>query len=177
MTNTKSVRSHCTTYKQKFLDTLGCIVILIWVALQNCIHTHSYIPPLVSVGPGSKTHHGYQNPYMLKFHSHPTVVPNPQIQPKWIMWYCVYLLKKIHIEVDTCHSDQGLAVYIHIHVCTIFFLPFHWALICEKSVSSVQLLSHVRLCDPMDWKMTGSPVHHQFPQLTQTHVHRVGDAI
>ena len=33
------------------------------------------------------------------------------------------------------------------------------------------------LCNPMDCNMPGFPVHHQLPELTQTHVHRVGDAI
>ena len=33
------------------------------------------------------------------------------------------------------------------------------------------------LCDPMDCSMPGLPVHHQLPELTQTHVHRVSDAI
>ena len=37
--------------------------------------------------------------------------------------------------------------------------------------------SCLTLCDPMDYSMPGLPVHHQFPELTQTHVHRVGDAI
>ena len=32
-------------------------------------------------------------------------------------------------------------------------------------------------CDPMDCSMLGFPVYHQLPGLTQTHVHRVGDAI
>ena len=33
------------------------------------------------------------------------------------------------------------------------------------------------LCDPMNGSMPGLPVHHQLPEFTQTHVHRVGDAI
>ena len=33
------------------------------------------------------------------------------------------------------------------------------------------------LCDPMDCSTPGFPVHHQLPELTQTHVHCVGDAI
>ena len=33
------------------------------------------------------------------------------------------------------------------------------------------------LCDPMDRSTPGLPVHHQLPELAQTHVHRVGDAI
>ena len=33
------------------------------------------------------------------------------------------------------------------------------------------------LCDPMNCSMPGLPVRHQLPEFTQTHVHRVGDAI
>ena len=33
------------------------------------------------------------------------------------------------------------------------------------------------LCDPIKWSTPGLPVHHQLPEFTQTHVHRVGDAI
>ena len=31
------------------------------------------------------------------------------------------------------------------------------------------------LCDPMDCSMPGFPVHHQLPEFTQTHIHRVSD--
>ena len=33
------------------------------------------------------------------------------------------------------------------------------------------------LCDPMNRSTPGLPVHHQLPESTQTHVHRVTDAI
>ena len=33
------------------------------------------------------------------------------------------------------------------------------------------------LCDPMNHSTPGLPVHHQLPESTQTHVHRVSDAI
>ena len=33
------------------------------------------------------------------------------------------------------------------------------------------------LCDPMNRSTTGLPVHHQLPEFTETHVHRVSDAI
>ena len=33
------------------------------------------------------------------------------------------------------------------------------------------------LCDPMECSMPGFPVHHQLPELTQTHGHQVSDAI
>ena len=37
--------------------------------------------------------------------------------------------------------------------------------------------SCLTLCDPMDFSMPGFPVHHQHPELAQTHIYRVGDAI
>ena len=40
--------------------------------------------------------------------------------------------------------------------------------------SSIELPT---LCNPMDCSTPGFPVHHQLPELTQTHVHRIGDAI
>ena len=33
------------------------------------------------------------------------------------------------------------------------------------------------LCDSLNRSTPGLPVHHQLPEFTQTHVHRVGDAI
>ena len=44
-------------------------------------------------------------------------------------------------------------------------------------ISSVQLLSCVQLCDPMDCSTPGFPVHHHLPELAYTHSHWVGDAI
>ena len=62
--------------------------------------------------------------------------------------------------------------------------------ICERSprvlwlkitIFSVQFSSGAQscpaLCDPMNCSMPGLPVHHQLPEFTLTHVHRVGDAL
>ena len=35
--------------------------------------------------------------------------------------------------------------------------------------------SCLTLCDPMNHSTPGLPVHHQLPEFTQTHVHRVSD--
>ena len=43
--------------------------------------------------------------------------------------------------------------------------------------SSVQSLSHVRLCDPMNRSMPGLSVHHQLTEFNQTHVHQASDTI
>ena len=45
---------------------------------------------------------------------------------------------------------------------------FHRVAMLVISVS--QSLSRVRLCDPVGFSMPGFPVHHQFPEPTQTHV-------
>ena len=51
----------------------------------------------------------------------------------------------------------------------------------ECQESSVQFTSVAQscptLCDPMNCSTPGFPVHHQLLEFTQTHVHRVSDAI
>ena len=37
--------------------------------------------------------------------------------------------------------------------------------------------SCLTLCNPMNHSTPGLPVHHQLPEFTQTHIHRVSDAI
>ena len=53
---------------------------------------------------------------------------------------------------------------------------------CIKNPNKVDQFSSVTQlcltdCDPMDCSTPGFPVHHQLPELAQTHVHRVSDAI
>ena len=61
------------------------------------------------------------------------------------------------------------------------YSPLPWptgsVLLCPTSEELVQLVSCVRLCDPTHCNMPSFPVYHQFPELAQTHVHRVNDAI
>ena len=47
----------------------------------------------------------------------------------------------------------------------------------ESKCSSVQSLSRVQLCDPMNHSTPGLPVHQQLSEFTQTRVHRVSDGI
>ena len=50
-----------------------------------------------------------------------------------------------------------------------------------ETSESIQFSSFAQLCptfcDPIECRMAGLPVHHQLPELTQTHIHRVCDAI
>ena len=55
-------------------------------------------------------------------------------------------------------------------------LIFNSKIIIDSQFSSVAQ-SCPTLCDPMDCSTPGFPVHHQLPELAQTNVHWVGDAI
>ena len=46
---------------------------------------------------------------------------------------------------------------------------------CLQFSSAAQ--SCLILCDPVDCCMPSFPVHHQLPELAETHVHQLGDAI
>ena len=52
---------------------------------------------------------------------------------------------------------------------------------CTGQIPTVQFSSatqlRLTLCDPMNCSTPGLPVHYQLQELTQTHVHQVGDAI
>ena len=60
-------------------------------------------------------------------------------------------------------------------------LVWAWGCVPLSASASVQFSSVAQLCptlcDPMNRSTPGLPVHHQLPEFTQTHVHRVGDAI
>ena len=68
------------------------------------------------------------------------------------------------------------------HVFLFFFLfLITWLHVCVSLLTSVQFSSVAQssptLCDPMNRGTPGLPVHHQLLEFTQTHVHRVSDAI
>ena len=87
------------------------------------------------------------------------------------------------LEVPPSHSWKSRYNFIVLHC---FAKSFHFCLRFKGFVNKMshlfyQFSSVVQLCptvcDPMDCSTPGLPVHHQLPELTQTHVHRVGGAI
>ena len=76
-----------------------------------------------------------------------------------------------------CRVGNKILIFISSQLTKLPFLP------CEHmfQLSTVQFSSVAHscptLCDPMNRSMPGFPVHHQLPELTQIHVHRVSDAI
>ena len=64
-------------------------------------------------------------------------------------------------------------IYSNSWFCQIFFCC---SKSCIKDMHSSVTQSCLTLCNPMDCNTPGFPVHHQLPELAQTHVHRVSDA-
>ena len=72
------------------------------------------------------------------------------------------------------------------HYTTALFYEFlsqvyHVCLSTKNNKTYYQIRSVAQscptLCDPMNCSTSGFPVHHQLPEFTETHVHRVSDAI
>ena len=76
-----------------------------------------------------------------------------------------------------CISLKEVHVFINEKIC-IWILIATLYVITKHSVQfSSVTQSCPTLCDPMNRSTPGLPVHHQLPEFTQTHVHRVSDAI
>ena len=73
---------------------------------------------------------------------------------------CIYFFSLNHLKVNCRYHDTSLQ---------------------KTCLSSVQFSSVPQscptLCNPVNHSTPGLPVHHHLPEFTQTHVHRVGDAL
>ena len=85
-----------------------------------------------------------------------------------------------HWEPQGSRSSQ-LKMVLLIDPTTCPTLSLSTALLPRVQIFLVQFSSVAQscptLCGPMNRSMPGLPVHHQLPEFTQTHVHRVSDAI
>ena len=107
-------------------------------------------------------------------------IPN---QALFLLWLSLFILSAAlsplfpNSILNTCWAEVGGWVSSS---SFYMFLPFTLFLGFSRQgsvqFSSVSQLC-LTLCDPMNGSTPGFPVHHQLPELTQTHVHTVGDAI
>ena len=86
---------------------------------------------------------------------------SPMVRGAW--WATVHGVTKSQTRLSDLASSAHLSIY-------------DWTTLLYTWNSSVAQ-SCPTLCDPMNRSTPGLPVHHQLPEFTQTHVHRVGDAI
>ena len=84
------------------------------------------------------------------------------------------LIMPVHVKVR--HLPPHLDCCSRMHK-TPQFKPAYQQLVLPTVQFSSVAQSCPTLCDPMNRSTPGLSVHHQFPEFTQTHVHRVSDAI
>ena len=78
-------------------------------------------------------------------------------------------------------ETESLTLQVDLYLLSHKGSPEVWLVHVKQTFSSVQFSSVAQscptLCNPMNSSTPGLPVHHQLPEFTQTHVHRVSHAI
>ena len=93
------------------------------------------------------------------------------------------LIVQINFERRSTLQNPHLQIYLSKFSIFSFlaFCSFIISILVSIAIYFNQFSSVTQLCttlsNPMDGSTPGFPVHHQLPELTQTHVHRIGDAI
>ena len=91
-------------------------------------------------------------------------------------WGCKRVKTSLSDSTTTTEINQLACKYLFKRNCSVCM--YIW---CVQGRRQVQFSSVAQscpaLCDPMNRSTPGLPVHHQLPEFTQTHVHRVCDAI
>ena len=80
---------------------------------------------------------------------------------------------KMSIQVFCLFGNVFFVFFFFFFDIELYILFIYFGLVQFSSVAQ----SCSTLCDPMNCSTPGLPVHHQLPEFTQTHVHRVSDAI
>ena len=87
------------------------------------------------------------------------------------------------VKDNTFYSEfSKLFLMAEVKIMTLYMVSLNVSKqILKTIIRSDQIRSVAQscptLCDPMNRSTPGLPVHHQLPEFTQTHVHRVSDAI
>ena len=81
--------------------------------------------------------------------------------------------RKVMTNLDSIFKIRDITLPTNVHLVKVMVFPV--VVYGCASAKSLQLCP--TLCDPMNRSTPGLPVHHQLPEITQTLVYRVGDAI
>ena len=110
----------------------------------------------------------------------------PCITPLYVykeFFYCIthflisaFLYMIGHLVAYNCHLLYKVTSLCKCHLFDQLLNLLNMNIFIQLQISSVTQ-SCPTLCDPMNRSMPGLPVHHQLLEFTQTHVHRVSDAI
>ena len=88
-----------------------------------------------------------------------------------VLHMVIYMFQCYSLKSSHPHLLPQNPKVCSLHMCLSCCLTYRVII----QLSSVTL-SCPTLCHTMNRSMPGLPVHHQFPESTQTHIHRVGDA-
>ena len=113
--------------------------------------------------------------------------PHAMLAPWWgeniisgLLSYSSLLLPSLSSSVLVIETRHYLReMYIMSTLCPELSILFWKKLrnFCKVLQFSLVTQSCLTLCNPMNHSMPGLPVHHKLLEFTQTHVHRVSDAI
>jgi len=149
-------------------------------AAQNCPALSIFCEPRTVPSPRDPSSHSNLSQHPHCCHDY-VIFPLHHLHPEPLLPYSQGHLqnstlcrekREVSISLQTCaqstlsceswYSVWFRDVYVHVYVSVQF-----------RSVTQ----SCLTLCDPMNCSTPGLPVHHQLPEFTQTHIHRVSDAI
>ena len=84
-------------------------------------------------------------------------------------WVCFVLMDAVDLQVSKSVGTLLCYILNYGHNLKARFAKYKLCCLVAQSC--------LTLCDPMNHSMPGLSVHHQLPEFTQTHVHRVSDVI
>ena len=162
------------------MKTLLCDVIRVQVpAILFClpfIHIPRWLPSLLSLSTYRTTRHGHpglkDHPafYQLPLGSCPCLTVDSPHNGLCTFTWLTPSFSSPAICSNITSSKQSFPVshttsplQLTLALCT-----FHWLPSSQFSSIAQKCLT---ICDPMDCSTPGFPLHHQLPELTQTHVH------
>jgi len=84
-----------------------------------------------------------------------------------------------HALLQEIFPDQGLNPGLPQCRQTLYHLSHQGSPVSRIRSDQIRSVAQLcpTLCDPTNCSTPGLPVHHQLPEFTETHVHRVSDAI
>ena len=132
--------------------------------------------------------------YVVTFHQSDLTLPHPAVSPD-AKQYSQTLTRQVSMSLSQDSSlafqplfSRASSLSIHSSDCSNMLQPvfstdsaFIRVQVKPMLINPIQIRSVAQsrpiLCDPMNYSTPGLPVHHQLLEFTQTHVHRVSDAI
>ena len=111
---------------------------------------------------------------------------------------CKFMYLSLQFETLSKEKGEEISIYLYRYIsfyCILFqcisrYCTFYKLKVCvNKELPDSSLFEQLHVlkfqfslsvvtafCHHVDFSTPGLPVHHQLPELAQTHVHRVGDA-